>query len=81
MDVCPRHEEVVRRLERAVAAVEAQREDLREIKRDVKSLLAANGARREAIGELRGRVLTWSVLVATALSAVVSLAVAIITRR
>lgn len=86
MNRCTEHEAIIRRLERVTVAVERAREDIVEVRNDLKgltralcrnvaALVAANGARREQIGELRGRVMTWAAVLALIVSAAVSLAV------
>ena len=84
MSLCREHHDLVRRVERAAAAVERAHEDISEVRRDLRalsrslsdnvaSLLKANGARREQLGELRGRIMAWSAAMALAVSAAVSL--------
>ena len=76
--LCSAHGDVIGRLDRAIVGIEAARSDVGEIKADVKSLVGANGDRREAIGELRGRIVVMSALTALGVSGIVSLLIALL---
>ena len=76
--LCSAHGDVIRRLDRAIVGIEEARSDVGEIKADVKSLVGANGDRREAIGELRGRIVVMSALTALGVSGIVSLLIALL---
>ena len=81
--VCPEHIELVRVLERLNAQTKGIRVDLAETKKelrqdiadvrsDIKDGLTANGARRESIGILKGQMLLMASLVSAAVSAVMA---------
>jgi hypothetical protein len=81
MLVCPEHEVVIKQVERTAAILEGLQHDMAEVKRDLKALIKVNGDRREALGELKGKLFILMTLVSLAASAAMVFIAEVLLRR
>ena len=80
MNPCPEHEKVVTQAERTATLLAVLQSDITEVKCDVKKLLIGNGDRREAFGEVKGKLFMLVTLISLATSAVAVVVAEIILR-